>query len=211
MNPERTKQHASRPGFTLIELMLVIAIIAVLASLTIGGVRYYDEKTKYSRTEVLIKSIESALEEYKRDNGFYPQGDGASGSTEQVYIALYGDGKLSINAAGVVSIVNAPDGDNADTTDGTMYLATLNPELTGTKGNVELQGGRYVIVDSWSNEMANSSRNQLRYRHNPQDPLVVNDMMNPVSDYDLWSKGPDGKGPPDSTAQADTADDIKNW
>ena len=48
---------------------MVVAIIAILASLTIGGLRYYDEKTKYSRTEVLIKSIESALEEYKRDNG----------------------------------------------------------------------------------------------------------------------------------------------
>ncbi|MGB2091877.1 MAG: type II secretion system protein, partial [Akkermansiaceae bacterium] len=99
MNPERTKQHASCPGFTLIELMMVVAIIAVLASLTIGGLRYYDEKTKYSRTEVLIKSIESALEEYKRDNGAYPTG----ADTTVVFTALYGAGT-------------------------NVYLSTLNPD-----------------------------------------------------------------------------------
>ncbi|MGB2266213.1 MAG: type II secretion system protein [Akkermansiaceae bacterium] len=157
MNPERTKQHASCPGFTLIELMMVVAIIAVLASLTIGGLRYYDEKTKYSRTEVLIKSIESALEEYKRDNGAYPTG----ADTTVVFTALYGAGT-------------------------NVYLSTLNPDFTGTKGNVSATTPR-KIIDAWGNEMG----------------YTFPGAMNPVSDFDLWSNGSDGTN--------NTADDIKNW
>ena len=61
-----------KPAFTLLEILTVIAIIAVLASLTLGGMSYYDQKMKYSRTEVLIASIERALEDYKSDNGSYP-------------------------------------------------------------------------------------------------------------------------------------------
>lgn len=213
MKTKQNHQYASKAGFTLIEIVLATAIIAILAGLSFSGIRYYDEKMKYSRTEVLIASIESALEEYKADNGFYPQGDGGPGSSEQLYIALYGDGKLSINN-GVVDIsIPGPDGDNSDATDGETYLSTLNPEFTGKSGNVELQDGTYVIIDAWSNEEEeNNDRNQLRYRHDPTDSLgAKNDMMNPVNDFDLWSKGSNGKGPPDETAQADIADDIKNW
>ena len=95
----------------------------------------------------------------------------------------------------------------------------LNPEFKGKQGNVgspdsnytyidpetveEITFPLYVIIDSWKEE--------LRYRHNSADPGVVNAMMNPKNDFDLWSKGSNGNGPPDETAQADIADDIKNW
>ena len=53
-----------------------------------------------------------------------------------------------------------------------------------------------MIVDAW--------KNALRYRYN--DP----DQINPESDFDLWSLGPDGKGHPGGSDE-ETADDIKNW
>ena len=214
-------QHRNviQPAFTLLEILTVIAIIAVLASLTFGGMSYYDQKMKYSRTEVLIASIERALEDYKSDNGFYPQGDGEEESSIQLYIALFGDGKLEMNPSVLVSITEEPDGDNQDPTDGKTYLSTLNPEFKGKQGNVgspdsnytyidpetwgEITFPLYVIIDSWKEE--------LRYRHNSADPGVVNAMMNPKNDFDLWSKGSNGNGPPDEMAQADIADDIKNW
>ena len=72
-NTQQQHRNVMKPAFTLLEILTVIAIIAVLASLTIGGMGYYDQKMKYSRTEILIASIEQALEDYKSDNGSYPQ------------------------------------------------------------------------------------------------------------------------------------------
>lgn len=206
----------NRPAFTLLEILLVIAIVVVLASITIGGLGYYEQKVKYSRTEVLLASVGRALEDYSKDYGYYPQGNGGPNSTAQVYVALFGDGKLIRDSdTGEVTIdpLKLPDGDNTDTdgSDGTVYLETLNPDFTGKKSNVQVFEGNYLIVDSWANEEANTARNRIRYRHNPTDPLVVTDMMNPVNDYDLWSKGPNGTGAPDQNTAADIADDIKNW
>ena len=106
MKTKQNHQNASKAGLTLIEIVLATAIIAILAGLSFSGIRYYDEKMKYSRTEVLIASIESALEEYKADNGSYP-----SGNIGNLFNALYGDGT-------------------------NVYLATLNPELKGKQRNV---------------------------------------------------------------------------
>ena len=103
---QQQHRNVMQPAFTLIEMMVVTAIIAVLAGLTFGGMSYYDQKMKYSRTEVLIASIERALEDYKSDNGSYP-----SGNIGDLFNALYGDGT-------------------------NVYLATLNPELKGKQRNV---------------------------------------------------------------------------
>ena len=103
---QQRHRNVMQPAFTLMEILTVIAIIAVLASLTFGGMSYYGEKMKYSRTEVLIASIERALEDYKSDNGSYP-----SGNIGDLFNALYGDGT-------------------------NVYLATLNPALKGKQRNV---------------------------------------------------------------------------
>jgi len=219
MKAKQNHQYASKAGFTLIEIVLATAIIAILAGLSFSGIRYYDEKMKYSRTEVLIASIESALEEYKADNGFYPQGDGEANSSVQLYIALYGDGKLEMNPSGLVSITEEPDGDNQDPTDGKAYLTTLNPEFKGKQGNVGSPGSNYTYIDPVTGEeitfplyvIIDSWKEELRYRHNSADPAVVNAMMNPKNDYDISSKGANGNGYPDETTEADIADDIKNW
>jgi prepilin-type N-terminal cleavage/methylation domain-containing protein len=192
---QRRYRHGMQPAFTLMEIILVTAIIAVLASLTFGGMSYYGEKMKYSRTQVLIASIESALEQYKADNGFYPQNVGATSFTEQVYVALYGDGALTKNATtGVVTITTAPNG----TPNNTTYLATLNPTFKGKQSNVE-SISPYCIVDAWGE--------RLRYRHN----RLAAQMANPPNDYDLISLGANGLGDFDSTSESAKADDIKNW
>jgi general secretion pathway protein G len=70
-----------RAGFTLIEIMVVIIILGLLATLVIPNITGYTEKAKREKARADIASLEGALELFKADNGFYP-------TTEQSLDAL---------------------------------------------------------------------------------------------------------------------------
>ncbi len=59
-------------GFTLIELMIVIVIIGILATLLIPRIMERPEEARRVKAKVDIKTIESALKLYKIDTGNYP-------------------------------------------------------------------------------------------------------------------------------------------
>lgn len=68
-------------GFTLIEIMVVIVILALLAALVGPKLIGRADDAKITDTRVQIKNIETALKLYKMDTGAYP-------STEQSLNAL---------------------------------------------------------------------------------------------------------------------------
>ncbi len=69
------------PGFTLIELMVVIVILGILAGLIVPRIMGRPEEAKQLKAKMQIESLETALKLYKIDNGMYP-------STEQGLQAL---------------------------------------------------------------------------------------------------------------------------
>lgn len=68
-------------GFTLIELMVVIVILGILASMIIPRIMGRPEQARRTKAKVEIQSLETALRLFNLDNGFYP-------STEQGLKAL---------------------------------------------------------------------------------------------------------------------------
>jgi general secretion pathway protein G len=75
------KQVANSRGFTLIEIMVVIVILALLAALVGPKIMGRSDDAKIADAKVQIRNLESALKFYKLDNGVYP-------STEQGLAAL---------------------------------------------------------------------------------------------------------------------------
>ena len=63
---------ASYHAFTVVELLIVMAIILVLAGLILATSNYVQKKGYRSRAEAEIAAISAALENYKADNGVYP-------------------------------------------------------------------------------------------------------------------------------------------
>ena len=61
-------------GFTILELLIVIAIIAILAGLILSTAGYIQKKGASSRAEAEIAALTVALENYKADKGDYPHG-----------------------------------------------------------------------------------------------------------------------------------------
>ena len=62
-------------GFTLIEIMVVLIIIGLLASIVVPRLMGRTEEAKRTKTAVQIRNFQSALDLYKLDSGNYPTTD----------------------------------------------------------------------------------------------------------------------------------------
>ncbi|MDY6929824.1 MAG: type IV pilin protein [Pseudomonadota bacterium] len=65
-------------GFTLIELMIVVAIIGILAAIAYPSYQNYVESTRRGDAKGALMSFASAMERYYTQNGTYIGADGGS-------------------------------------------------------------------------------------------------------------------------------------
>ena len=173
-----------RSGFSLIELLVVVAIIVILAGITIGALIKVNKASDIKKTRVTLKNIRLKLEEYANDNnGIYPVGDDASSAA--IFRVLSGDS---------TGQGKAPEQE--------VYWSELNnnknPALIGT------EQGKKVILDGFGNS--------IRYRAALDSTgNIVEDVKND-GDFDLWSVGPDGEpsdlNTPGTLTNEQTKDDI---
>jgi general secretion pathway protein G len=71
----RESLRRSPHGFTLIELMVVILIIGLLATIVVQNLRSATDKAKRVKAQADIAQIKSALDRYYLDAGSYPASD----------------------------------------------------------------------------------------------------------------------------------------
>jgi general secretion pathway protein G len=64
----------STTGFTLIEVLVVVAIIGLLASVILVSLKSAEEKARISRAQVEVQELQKALEQYHLDHGTWPAG-----------------------------------------------------------------------------------------------------------------------------------------
>lgn len=67
-------QHfvTGRDGFTLLELVIVVAILSLLAAIIAPKMMGRADDAKIADAKVQIRNLETALKLYKLDNGAYP-------------------------------------------------------------------------------------------------------------------------------------------
>ncbi len=193
-NPEihkrMRKQSPSsfRAGFTLVEMLAVITIIIILASIVVAGTKFATEKQNRSKARVQIDMLANACEEYKLDTGNYPiGGNGMKKDSNILYNLLYWDSDQNGSGA---------DTDNQQK----IYLSELDPD-NNKQGWIEGRKSEAIIIDPWGNEYHFRSGRTADGKANPT-------AVNP--DVDIWSAGPDGKTNL-SGEDKTTKDDIRNW
>jgi general secretion pathway protein G len=68
----KTQHYHLRPGFTLIELMIVIVILGILATTIMPKILSKPEKARRQKAVFEIRQIETALGLFKTENGRFP-------------------------------------------------------------------------------------------------------------------------------------------
>ena len=123
-------------GFTLIELMIVVAIIGILAAVAIPSYQDYTARAQVSEAMSLNSGMKTALSEYFADQGRFPTGPGSVSNTlngkyvSTITFSNQAGGTLNVDAtlrtAGVAAAVQGK----------IFSVATTNGAIRWTCGTV---------------------------------------------------------------------------
>lgn len=88
----------NRKGFTLIEVIVVVGIIAILASILVPMVLKEIDESRIAKVQADVRSIATAIVVFKKDTAQWPVMDGGCAANVTL---LNGDGNLPPNLAGM--------------------------------------------------------------------------------------------------------------
>lgn len=94
---------AIQKGFTLIELMIVVAIIGILAAIALPAYQDYTARAQMSEALILADGQKGAVTEYYADKGVFPgsnasAGIAAAGDISGKYVA-----QVAVGTSGVIT------------------------------------------------------------------------------------------------------------
>ena len=122
-------------GFTLIELMIVVAIIGILAAIAIPAYQDYTIRAQVSEGLNLSAGAKAAVSEYLMDRGVYPTTNAMAGLSANTDITGKYVGSVTVAANGVVTVAFAPNTDAHATLATGLLLLTPDP-AAAVAGNV---------------------------------------------------------------------------
>ncbi|HGO8413061.1 TPA: pilin [Neisseria meningitidis] len=105
-------------GFTLIELMIVIAIVGILAAVALPAYQDYTARAQVSEAILLVEGQKSAVTEYYLNHGIWPANNSSAGVATSADIKGKYVQKVEVNN-GVITA--------------TMASSNVNNEIKGKK------------------------------------------------------------------------------
>ncbi len=144
-------------GFTLIELVVVIAIIAIVAAISIPAMHGVRDTSRLTQTRALIQSLENATSQFKNDNqgrqpGYFSPKE--MGTNANLTAGLSSMNNILLDLVGGEVDPNATTGPD---------VFDVSPYATGTiKVRVDLNKmgtGKYFVLPggSWSTSAGNKN------------------------------------------------------
>jgi type IV pilus assembly protein PilA len=134
-------------GFTLIELMIVVAIIGILAAVAIPAYQDYIARSQMSEALNLLSSGKTPLAEYYADKGTWPAAaSDVMGNVSGKYTASITINASNATAPGSLTLYAKMQstGVNANLVDKQIQLYTADGGKTWICSNVDLAESKYL-------------------------------------------------------------------
>ena len=106
--------NAMQKGFTLIELMIVVAIIAILAAIAIPAYQDYVVRAQVSEGTSLADGSKTAVAEYYNNFGFFPPTNVSAGVAGSASITGNYVTGLAIGPSGTRGLITVTYGNKAN-------------------------------------------------------------------------------------------------
>ena len=188
-------RHFGKSAFTLIEMLTVMAVISILASLVVAVNSFAQKKSALVRAEGEIRTMSAACESYKADMGGYPRdvgsGDASEIKTDLLCPVFDGDPLADKYRNACLILYKSLSGDeDADgKASGKLYCEFL-PNQLKKNSNGEIQ----FIQDPFGNSYGYSTNGAASEEYylsllekNPSAKRPKSGGFNPT--FDLWSTG----------------------
>src|SRR5690348_13429966 len=114
LNQGERSMKRIQQGFTLIELMIVVAIVGILAAIALPAYQDYVIRSKMSEVEAAMAACKTSVSEYvSTHSASFPADTAASGcsTTATKYLA-----SIAVNSSGVIQGVSRATGANPECT-----------------------------------------------------------------------------------------------
>jgi general secretion pathway protein G len=135
---ERRCHNRNDAGYTLLELLVVMGILAVLTAVAVPQLMGYFGKAKTQSVELQIENIGTALELYYMENGSYPSASvGLKALVEAPSEAPRWNGPYLKKAKNLLDPWGRPYQYNFPTRDGDYEVYSLGPNGKATSASAE--------------------------------------------------------------------------
>jgi type IV pilus assembly protein PilA len=136
LNLEEINMNAAQKGFTLIELMIVVAIIGILAAVAVPQYQDYTVRAKITEGLNLASSAKSAVGEFYNTRSAWPTTNASAGLSDTIssqYVT-----SVAVGASGIITVTyNAASGASGQTIIFTPSTGSGTINWTCTAGTLD--------------------------------------------------------------------------